>query len=358
MDKNIHQALSLVFRYLEDNDLYNVFNVCRAWMNIGVYEDTSREFFTYIVDDLKKNVQMHYLFNNKQQLGRSKLVPCLQIFFTKSENCVFLNGHLCKTMKFNSYTVMMKSYQDEDKFQQKNCLASFPFPYESSTEIKIYTYVLPKLRKNMFGSKLKLIYGSEIRPSTRLTNDSEILLKPEKCYPNIMFILCQERGFCHLVSCFSRLIDGLSYSDTIAWGGTVNELSVCRSSMKKHFCRVESEFVFIFINKPKMRAFIENLPVDGQGIISIFPRLLLFKRRVQLSPHSIAFLHASTCYVPNYVHAVIHVFKDLFPCLPLFRFYGTNSFGGYGLAETYMNMMRYDEKNIGIAASIMIITYP
>ncbi|KAI4481149.1 hypothetical protein M0804_009775 [Polistes exclamans] len=357
MDGRIYQALGLVFRYLENNDLDNAFNVCRTWMDIAVYEDISRECFTYIIDDLKKNYQLHCLFNNKLQLSQCNFVPRLQIFFTKNEKSEYVDGYLCKTMKFNSYTVIMKSNQDEETFEKDNSLASFSFLLESSAEVKIYTYILPIIRKNMFGSKLQLIYGSDIKPSKRLTNESEILFGAENFNSNIMFILCKESGHYHLVSCFNNLIDGFSYSNTIAWGGTVNELSVCRFSIRKHFCRIESEFVFIFMSNPRMRAFVENLPADGQGIISIFPRLLRFKRRVQLSFDSIAFLHASTSYVAHYVAAVIKVFKEIFPRVTLFRFYGTNSFGGYGLEETYTNMLRSEKMNIGLAASIMILTF-
>ncbi|KAI4483875.1 hypothetical protein M0802_013241 [Mischocyttarus mexicanus] len=118
------------------------------------------------------------------------------------------------------------------------------------------------------------------------------------------------------------------------WLAIVDKLSFCRYNFGQHDCRIDTEFIFMFISNPSLKSYTFFIPDGCNTMARIRRRLIRFKKRVELSLHSIAFMHVSYVRVEDELYELdTSIFKEVFPTVDLFPFYGTGSFVGTGFFD-------------------------
>ncbi|KAI4483876.1 hypothetical protein M0802_013242 [Mischocyttarus mexicanus] len=270
---NIFKVLRLVFQYLTPPDLTIAGQVSNIWYRVAKNESIERNTFFYFSDMVVKNFHLDSVLSKWWVKPRVNFVAFSGIRFYSSNNDVNdSNGN-----KNHSSSV----YFDTDKQREKSFFTS---------HVNIFC-----LEEN-FQSK-------------------------------VLIIFCRSNSFKRLLKALKSLYTWIGDHDLTLWLAVVDELSFCRYNYSQHDCRINTEFILMFISNPSIKSYSHFIPDDCYTAEQIRTELKNFKEEIKLTPRSIAFMHISFIRIQSRLNELdTSIFKEVFPDVDLYPLYGTGSF--------------------------------
>ncbi|KAI4473878.1 hypothetical protein M0802_015899 [Mischocyttarus mexicanus] len=140
------------------------------------------------------------------------------------------------------------------------------------------------------------------------------------------------------------------------WIAVVDELSICRYNLGNHNCKIDSEFVFIFINNPSIVTYVHFLSNECDDPDKIRTELKSFRKESQLSFCSMAFMHVPYIRLKKLYDLDVLLFREIFPHVNLLPIYGTTSSYGSCFCDFKKPLLWPVREDRGNKTSILIIS--
>ncbi|KAI4481147.1 hypothetical protein M0804_009773 [Polistes exclamans] len=249
---------------------------------------------------------------------------------------------LCSIKPFSSFTINLKSNYNIIPADQTIPQLTLNFPTKSMSELMTYTFINESLADKYSIKKLCFNYDYEENELNIIVAEMKNSLRQFDPRTTVLIILSQSDYFVKFLDAFRDILKywllnyetKCPFNEILIWGAIVDRLSVCRFNLNKHHCRIDTELLLIFITNPSLKAYTVHLDVNCDSSEKIYSKLREFNSEINLSVHSIAFMHISYFRMRLFFGLDVHIFKEIFPNVYLFTFYGDASFNGSYLKGT------------------------
>ncbi|KAI4473101.1 hypothetical protein M0802_016313 [Mischocyttarus mexicanus] len=244
--------------------------MCRLWELTALHADwDKKKSFFFIVDKLLVNVGLKWIFLNRNIKEHYNATPTIGISFNNYEH--YINARLerpCCNKQFNCFVVDLKSRSDIPISEKSDSLFRINFPIQDLPDVTILTFI-------------------NLRVASKF-------------------------GF---------------YSMKI-WIAVVDEITICRYNFGNHYCKIGTEFLFMFINNPSYKAYVKYLFWHFNTPYKIRTQLNKFRQEIGLVSNSTAFMHVSYGRKEKFYCLDTSLFREVFPEVRLLSFYGKTSYMG------------------------------
>lgn len=329
-------------------------------------KDQYGDYIYYIVDKLRVNYGLQWIFKNRRYTDFFNKIPCLQMCsITSNDDDNFIDGCLCSIKPFSSFTINLKSNYNIIPADQTIPQLTLNFPTKSMSELMTYTFINESLADKYSIKKLCFNYDYEENELNIIVAEMKNSLRQFDPRTTVLIILSQSDYFVKFLDAFRDILKywllnyetKCPFNEILIWGAIVDRLSVCRFNLNKHHCRIDTELLLIFITNPSLKAYTVHLDVNCDSSEKIYSKLREFNSEINLSVHSIAFMHISYFRMRLFFGLDVHIFKEIFPNVYLFTFYGDASFNGSYLKDTIITKRLPFYKMINLCTSILILSY-
>ncbi|KAI4484362.1 hypothetical protein M0802_013121 [Mischocyttarus mexicanus] len=140
------------------------------------------------------------------------------------------------------------------------------------------------------------------------------------------------------------------------WIAVVDEITICRYNFGNHYCKIDTEFLFMFINNPSYKAYFRYLLPHCDTPNTIKTQLKQFRQEIVLFEDSTAFMHVSFGRMEEFYFLDTSLFKEVFPEVRLLPFFGKASYMGHCFYHLpNLSVSSYTEEQVK-HTSILIIS--
>ncbi|KAI4498975.1 hypothetical protein M0802_005841 [Mischocyttarus mexicanus] len=334
MDKvDISKIIHLIFKYLTAQDLSIAAQVSKSWKTVAIRECMDRNCYYYLVDRLKIRNFSQLIHGNWYIQKYFNNLPSLDFKFSNVYTDVkILHGYYCRNKSYYWLKVNIKSNFPQLIKEKENSSLSLDFPIFEDAEATVLSFIN---RNNVYKDFRGIIdyQTNKFNCTENVAAEIKNFLKEEYYPSSILIIFCTHTSYNKLFEAWDVLRERFQYHNLSFWVAVVDELSICRYSYENYDCKIDTEFLFMFINNSLMKAYVDYISNECKDGNQIREELNAFKMRVQLSVYSIALIHVPYVHMEECYELVISLFEEIFPTVYLFPIYGSTSFGGSCILE-------------------------
>ncbi|XP_014609569.1 PREDICTED: uncharacterized protein LOC106789671 [Polistes canadensis] len=309
-----NKVIYLSLKYLNIDDLQKLGQVSRYWYNVTKSVKLMRDTTSCIVDELKFNQHLRWIFTDRHNTNHFNKIPCLQICFTNDKNDENLqSGCLSSIKPFHSFTINLKSYYNIRHGEEINPIRPITIPVEYFTELTTFSFI-DHSRENEYSNEQ--IYLNYVNDKMNIhTLYSKFVQFCRFCNPKsiVIIIFCQSCYFLEFLDLMYAVSRRIAMFEITIWAVTIDALSICRFSLNKHYCRIDNKFLFIIINNPKLKTYVGFLDENCNNAHKIETELRKIKSKIELSSNSIALMHVSYSRLKEFYALDTSIFREVFP---------------------------------------------
>ncbi|KAI4498971.1 hypothetical protein M0802_005837 [Mischocyttarus mexicanus] len=298
-----------------------------------------KDCYFYILDKLLVNVGLQWIFKDRNIKEHYNVTPSVGISFNNCQNVQ--NERLCSNKQFNCFVVNLKSSFNMPISEKSDSIFELNFPIQYSTDVTIFSFVnkrlVPKHSTNVIN-----LNNQDASEGSAFLRPLKNFVKEKNSLSRILIIFCRMTCYQKLFRLITIISFWFSSYDMTIWFAMVDEITICRYNLGNHFCKINTEFLFMFINNPSYKAYIKHLFSNCDTANRIRTRLQNYKRKIKYSSGSIAFMHVSNGRMRKCYDLDTSIFREVFPEIRLFPFYGNRSFScGFHIISAIRNSSLY-----------------
>ncbi|KAI4474060.1 hypothetical protein M0802_015808 [Mischocyttarus mexicanus] len=314
-----------VFRYLTPEDLSIAAQVSKNWCGIIKYERYARNTYLYIFDKVIINFGLQWNFKNNYEEEYFNVISSLGVFSSNIDTDVnVIRG----SQIGGSFMVNLKSNFNMKPIKEKTSFFIFTFPVGDSADITILSYINRRIGKKIRCRLLNFATDEEEQKTKFLVNLEQYFKQTDNS-TCILIIFCQHTCYKNLLKLFNCLQEWYDCSDMVIWISVIDELSICRYDFDSSYCKINTEFVFIFINNPLINVYVYFILESSCNPEKIRTELKNLKNETALSLSSMALMHVPYVRLRKIFELDVFIFREVFPDVNLLPIYGTTSTFGF-----------------------------
>ncbi|KAI4481085.1 hypothetical protein M0804_009711 [Polistes exclamans] len=348
-----NKVIYLSLKYLNIDDLQKLGQVSRYWYNVTKSIKVMRDTTSCIVDELKFNQRLRWIFTDRHNTNHFNKIPCLQVCFTNDNNDENLqSGCISRIKPFNSFTINLKSYYNIRHGEEINPIRPITIPFEYFTELTTFSFIDhsredEEIYLNYVNDRMNVhtLYSKFVQ-FCRFRNPKSI----------VIIIFCQSCYFLEFLDLMYAVSRRIAMFEITIWAVTIDALSICRFSLNKHYCRIDNKFLFIIINNPKLKTYVGFLDENCNDAHKIETELRKIKSKIELLSNSIALMHVSYSRLKEFYALDTSIFREVFPNVCLFPFYGDNSFNSIDIMTILTGRKRATMENTNQLTSFILLS--
>ncbi|KAI4472960.1 hypothetical protein M0802_016401 [Mischocyttarus mexicanus] len=290
-----------------------------------VPEFKTKECVFYILDKLIVNVGLKWVFQNGNIKEQYNVTPGLRISFNNFQHEI--NNRLerpCCNKQFNCFVVDLKSRFDIPISEKSESLLRVNFPILDSLDVTILSFINEDVASK-YSSNFLYLDKEDFNQALHFLAQFQNFVTQECTLSRIVIIFCRETYYDKFLRLTSIISPWFGFYCMTIWIAVVDEITICRFNFGNHFCKIDTEFLFMFINNPSYKAHFICLLLHCDNPDKIRKQLTNFRQVVGFSSDSIAFMHVSHGRMKKFYYLDTMLFREVFPEVRLLPFYGKTS---------------------------------
>ncbi|KAI4491275.1 hypothetical protein M0802_010208 [Mischocyttarus mexicanus] len=319
----LYDALHLVFKYLNYNDLYNASMVNRYWAVVAREENYTRGIVCDIL--YKNNMSFISRVNWEKEYFQYLLkMSSFRVFLVcKNFLMPLMNSCYCKYQKNTCCSLILHIYCPKTS---EAFAVSVIFPDSHKIQINAITFLKIPDSELVFCPELRFILGPVLDPPLVMELNIKRYFDKNSPMKSCMILLCDMSSSYLLKNILQKLNKWFPNSKIFIWGCLVTRILSCKNLM----CKAVTECVLIFVSNRNLKTWMMSWSALNETEKIIETKLQEFKQKIELKKYSLALIYKSGILLPD--SAIFEIlFQKVFPEMPYIYLYGPALLAGEDL---------------------------
>ncbi|KAI4472661.1 hypothetical protein M0802_016601 [Mischocyttarus mexicanus] len=356
MEENyISPILYEIFPHLKPTEPATALEYSRYWESIVLHDKKEKESFFYILDKLTVNVGLKWIFQNRNIKEHYNVTAFVGISFNNLQNEInACHGRPCSNKRFNYFVVDLKSCYDISISENSDSLLRINFPILDSPDVTILSFINQRVASK-YSSNLLYLDKEDFNQALNFLSQLQNFVTQNNLLSSIVIIFCRDTYYQKFLRLNSIISFWFGLHGMTIWIAVVDEIRICRYNFGYHYCKIDTEFLYMFINNPSYKAYMKCLLPHYNTPDKIRTQLKNFRQIVGFLTGSIAFMHVSYGRMKKFYCLDTKLFREIFPATRLLPFWGKTSYYGHYFSHIPHFPMSPHTKTLFFVTTILII---